>query len=69
MASRALMMRRPADAGYAPRPAQTPRWDREMRCTDCGARVFSSRAPKLVAEGFPCPACAGELELVAAAPH
>jgi DNA-directed RNA polymerase subunit RPC12/RpoP len=42
--------------------------DHEMRCTDCGARIFSSRAPALVAEGFRCPRCRGTVELAPGQP-
>jgi hypothetical protein len=38
--------------------------DREMRCRDCGRRLFSSRAPELVEHAMPCPECDGVLELV-----
>ena len=41
--------------------------DREMRC-ECGARLFTSRAPALVDQEMPCPQCGGALELVPAAP-
>ena len=42
--------------------------DREMRCCECGARLFTSRAPALVDQEMPCPQCGGALELVPAAP-
>lgn len=38
--------------------------DREMRCPACSTRVFSSRAPDLVAQHFRCPRCLTEVELV-----
>jgi predicted RNA-binding Zn-ribbon protein involved in translation (DUF1610 family) len=38
--------------------------DREMRCTDCGTRVFSSRAPALVASNHACPRCRGTMTIV-----
>jgi hypothetical protein len=40
------------------------RRDREMRCPACKTRVFTSRAPDLVAAHFGCPRCETELELV-----
>jgi len=42
--------------------------DREMRCWECGARLFTSRAPALVDQAMPCPQCGGALELVPDAP-
>jgi uncharacterized protein with PIN domain len=42
--------------------------DREMRCYECGARLFTSRAPALVEQAMPCPECGGALELVPASP-
>lgn len=38
--------------------------DREMRCADCGTRVFSSRAPALVASNHACPRCLGPMTIV-----
>jgi hypothetical protein len=40
--------------------------DREMRCRECGSRLFTSRAPELVDHGKPCPECGGELDPVPA---
>lgn len=38
--------------------------DRELRCTACGNRMFSSRAPSLLEAGFRCVRCFGEVDLV-----
>jgi hypothetical protein len=43
--------------------------DHEMRCTDCGARMFSSRGPELVEERFRCPRCRGPVELAPVDPQ
>lgn len=40
-----------------------------MQCTDCGTRVFTSRAAELVATRFKCPRCMADVRLVAAAQH
>ncbi len=42
--------------------------DREMRCVDCGMRMFSSRAPEL-APALDCPRCRGQLALVPLPAH
>jgi DNA-directed RNA polymerase subunit RPC12/RpoP len=38
--------------------------DREMRCPDCGTRLFTSRAEEFVARHFACPRCRTAMELV-----
>lgn len=38
--------------------------DREMQCGRCATRIFSSRASKLVANGFRCPRCLAPVTLV-----
>ena len=40
--------------------------DREMRCVCRGTRVFTSRAPELVASWVRCPRCQGGLKLMPA---
>jgi hypothetical protein len=40
--------------------------DRELRCTACGSRMFSSRAPELLLAGLKCSRCLGALELMPA---
>jgi DNA-directed RNA polymerase subunit RPC12/RpoP len=38
-------------------------YDYEMRCMQCGSRMFSSRGPELIAEKLRCPRCRGSVEL------
>jgi DNA-directed RNA polymerase subunit RPC12/RpoP len=38
--------------------------DRELRCTGCGTRVFTSRAPELAVADFRCPRCMRALQLM-----
>lgn len=38
--------------------------DRELRCSACGNRMFSSRAAELLDQGLRCSRCCGTLELV-----
>jgi len=38
--------------------------DRELRCSACGNRMFSSRAEELLKQGLRCSRCLGTLELI-----
>jgi hypothetical protein len=54
------------DAGDSEAPPAVSPPDREMRCVGCGTRVFTSRAPELVANWVRCPRCKGALKLMPA---
>ena len=43
---------------------EDPAIDRELRCDACGNRMFSSRAPALLASGVRCSRCSGNLALI-----
>ena len=51
----------PSVPHISPSPTQH---DRELRCDDCGTRVFTSRAPELAEADFRCPRCLGHVELI-----
>jgi hypothetical protein len=54
----------------SPSPPELPleqpasRVDREMRCPNCGMRLFTSRAEEFVERQFACPRCRIAMELV-----
>lgn len=51
----------PNGSRYVP---EDQRVDRELRCRECGTRMFSSRGPDLLDSGLRCSRCRGTLELM-----
>jgi predicted RNA-binding Zn-ribbon protein involved in translation (DUF1610 family) len=43
--------------------------DREMQCTSCGTRIFSSLAPELATSRYRCPRCLGSVRLMPVEHH